>query len=160
MSRTRSPRGAALGVAPELMTKAGDLRKRLPVCTVRGSSGHLYRIAICDGQWQCACPAWTRHTPRSDCKHIMPVKVALRRLADREGCGHLTGDSINMVEPVLAAFLDRHIDPTTGPKDDPGYAFLALLPLVENDPETTMSAWRAVMQMVYDDNTVVNGGQL
>jgi hypothetical protein len=22
------------------------------------------------GGWECSCPAWTMHTPRSDCKHI------------------------------------------------------------------------------------------
>lgn len=23
-----------------------------------------------NGEWQCSCPAWTRNTPRKDCKHI------------------------------------------------------------------------------------------
>ena len=27
-----------------------------------------------DGTWGCACPAWTRHTPRKDCKHIRLIK--------------------------------------------------------------------------------------
>jgi hypothetical protein len=29
-----------------------------------------------DGRWECSCPAWTRHTPRTDCKHIVKVKKA------------------------------------------------------------------------------------
>ena len=28
-----------------------------------------------DGEWQCSCPAWTRNTPREDCKHILKVKL-------------------------------------------------------------------------------------
>jgi hypothetical protein len=31
-----------------------------------------------DGGWECSCPAWTRHTPRKDCKHILRVKDAMR----------------------------------------------------------------------------------
>lgn len=30
------------------------------------------------GGWECSCPAWTRHTPRKDCKHILKVKNAMR----------------------------------------------------------------------------------
>ena len=29
-----------------------------------------------DGRWECSCPAWTRHTPRTDCKHIVKVQKA------------------------------------------------------------------------------------
>jgi hypothetical protein len=29
-----------------------------------------------DGRWECSCPAWTRHTPRTDCKHIVKVRKA------------------------------------------------------------------------------------
>jgi len=29
-----------------------------------------------DGRWECSCPAWTRHTPRTDCKHIVKVQQA------------------------------------------------------------------------------------
>jgi hypothetical protein len=29
-----------------------------------------------NGTWECSCPAWTRHTPRTDCKHIIKVKKA------------------------------------------------------------------------------------
>ena len=35
-----------------------------------------------DGRWECSCPAWTRHTPRTDCKHIVKVQesqLLLRR---------------------------------------------------------------------------------
>ena len=31
-----------------------------------------------DGRWECSCPAWTRHTPRADCKHIRKVQDANR----------------------------------------------------------------------------------
>ena len=31
-----------------------------------------------DGGWECSCPAWTRHMPRRDCKHILRVKDAMR----------------------------------------------------------------------------------
>ena len=31
-----------------------------------------------DGGWECSCPAWTRNTPRKDCKHILKVKDAMR----------------------------------------------------------------------------------
>jgi hypothetical protein len=31
-----------------------------------------------DGRWECSCPAWTRHTPRVDCKHIIKVQTASR----------------------------------------------------------------------------------
>ena len=27
-----------------------------------------------DGVWECSCPAWTMHTPRADCKHIVLVR--------------------------------------------------------------------------------------
>jgi len=27
-----------------------------------------------DGNWACSCPGWTRHVPRTDCKHIRTVK--------------------------------------------------------------------------------------
>jgi hypothetical protein len=30
-----------------------------------------------DGGWECSCPAWTRHTPRTDCKHIRSVQKAI-----------------------------------------------------------------------------------
>jgi hypothetical protein len=31
-----------------------------------------------NGTWECSCPAWTRHMPRADCKHIRNVQAALR----------------------------------------------------------------------------------
>ena len=27
-----------------------------------------------DGVWECSCPAWTMHTPRADCKHIVMIR--------------------------------------------------------------------------------------
>lgn len=33
-----------------------------------------------DSAWECSCPAWTRHTPRRECKHILKVKGALATL--------------------------------------------------------------------------------
>lgn len=32
-----------------------------------------------DGGWECSCPAWTMHTPRKDCKHIVNVRGASGR---------------------------------------------------------------------------------
>ena len=29
-----------------------------------------------DTGWECYCPAWTRHMPRVDCKHIILVRKA------------------------------------------------------------------------------------
>ena len=35
-----------------------------------------YTVAIdAEGNWGCSCPAWTRHMPRKDCKHIRQVKA-------------------------------------------------------------------------------------
>jgi hypothetical protein len=28
-----------------------------------------------NGTWECSCPAWTRHMPRADCKHIAQIKL-------------------------------------------------------------------------------------
>ncbi len=28
-----------------------------------------------DGNWACNCLGWTRHVPRTDCKHIKEVKA-------------------------------------------------------------------------------------
>ena len=30
-----------------------------------------------EGNYACSCPAWTRHTPRRDCKHIKRVRQGL-----------------------------------------------------------------------------------
>ena len=30
-----------------------------------------------DGHYACSCLGWTRHTPRSDCRHITEVKMGL-----------------------------------------------------------------------------------
>jgi hypothetical protein len=35
-----------------------------------------------NGGWECSCPAWTRHTPRADCKHIDRIKRVLRTTPD------------------------------------------------------------------------------
>lgn len=152
--RTRAPRGAALDAAPELLTKAGDLRKRLPVCAVQGSGVKPYKITICDGQWQCACRAWCTTVPRRDCKHIGPVKLAIQQWAERNGAGGSSGlhrFGVHYPESALATFLSQHFG-ADGPVDDLGHAFLALIPLVDSDAETTANAWRCALQMVYDAN--------
>lgn len=28
-----------------------------------------------DGTWACSCPAWTRQSPRQNCKHILSILV-------------------------------------------------------------------------------------
>jgi hypothetical protein len=30
-----------------------------------------------DGRWECSCPRWINHMPRTDCKHIDKVKRAV-----------------------------------------------------------------------------------
>lgn len=41
--------------------------------------GSYYVVAhrVSPDRWECGCPAWTRHTPRADCKHITQVRQAL-----------------------------------------------------------------------------------
>jgi len=43
---------------------------------VESSDGkRYYTISLSDqGVWGCSCPAWTRHMPRVDCKHIARIK--------------------------------------------------------------------------------------
>lgn len=38
-----------------------------------------------DGNWACSCIGWTRHMPRTDCKHIREVK---------EGGGQSLSDAV------------------------------------------------------------------
>ena len=38
-----------------------------------------------DGRWECSCPAWTRHTPRTDCKHIIKVQKASKAAPQAAG---------------------------------------------------------------------------
>lgn len=28
-----------------------------------------------DGSWECSCPAWTRQSPRQDCKHVLQIRL-------------------------------------------------------------------------------------
>jgi len=46
---------------------------------VTGSSGSNYTVSQekLSTYWHCSCPAWTRNTPRTDCKHILKVKLFL-----------------------------------------------------------------------------------
>jgi len=47
------------------------------VASFTKSSQKPYKISErYDGRWECSCPAWTRHTPRTDCKHIIKVRKA------------------------------------------------------------------------------------
>lgn len=42
---------------------------------VQGSAKKPYVVSLTDnGEWQCSCPAWTRTSPRKDCKHIKRIK--------------------------------------------------------------------------------------
>lgn len=36
-----------------------------------------------DGHWECACPAWTRHMPRKNCKHIARLLAFLSSIKER-----------------------------------------------------------------------------
>lgn len=71
--------------AKEKELQKGDVRKlpavNSPLWTsqwaVMGSGATPYIVSHKkDGEWQCSCPAWTRNTPREDCKHILRVKLA------------------------------------------------------------------------------------
>ncbi|MBU1067682.1 hypothetical protein KKE60_07825 [Patescibacteria group bacterium] len=44
---------------------------------VESESGHgSYTVGQdAGGNWGCSCPAWTRHVPRRDCKHITTVRM-------------------------------------------------------------------------------------
>jgi len=38
--------------------------------------GGTYTVAKDEhGNYACSCPGWTRHTPRTDCKHIREVRA-------------------------------------------------------------------------------------
>lgn len=37
-----------------------------------------------DGGWECSCPAWTRHMPRTDCKHIDLIRRGAEFAAPRQ----------------------------------------------------------------------------
>ena len=42
------------------------------------SSRHekFYTVSLThSGEWQCSCPAWTRQSPRINCKHILSIIV-------------------------------------------------------------------------------------
>ena len=43
---------------------------------VKSASADGYYTVAQDtaGNYACSCPGWTRHTPRTDCKHIIAVK--------------------------------------------------------------------------------------
>ena len=50
------------------------------VASVRGSARLPYVVSAdpVTAGWECSCPAWTRNTPRTDCKHILLVKLVLQ----------------------------------------------------------------------------------
>jgi hypothetical protein len=37
------------------------------------SSDKIYTVSLKDSVYSCSCPAWTRRTPRKNCKHINRV---------------------------------------------------------------------------------------
>ena len=50
-----------------------EYRKQWPV---QGSAKDPYTVSVTvDGAWSCSCIGWTRHMPRSDCKHIKKIKA-------------------------------------------------------------------------------------
>ena len=55
---------------------------------VQGSSSapYIVSLSVIDAKgWECSCPAWTRNTPRSDCKHILKAKLHLVNKGDKVG---------------------------------------------------------------------------
>lgn len=56
--------------------------------------------AMTEEGWACSCPNFTRHTPRTDCKHILNVKL-------KEGLGGVTKGKAKMAstdDKTLAEF--------------------------------------------------------
>lgn len=47
---------------------------KAPYIISRRDEGHANGSTTSEG-WACACPNFTRHTPRTDCKHILNVKL-------------------------------------------------------------------------------------
>lgn len=106
----------------EIGTKSGSNQKRR--FTVPGSGKmsytvvQLYHTPDPSREWQCSCPAWTRHVPRTDCKHIIRVKVENMTTKESEAykqvAAMLKSSGINhqhlanLLKPTVA------IDPNTG----------------------------------------------
>ena len=44
-----------------------------------------------EGNWGCSCVGWTRHTPRTDCKHIREVKAGGGQTITEHIIGKLEG---------------------------------------------------------------------
>ena len=75
-------------LVPEEKMKNGDIRK-LPKANsplwvtqwaVQGTAAKPYVVTYSTkpntaNVWSCSCPDWTKHTPRTNCKHILNVIV-------------------------------------------------------------------------------------
>lgn len=73
----------------EIYPSASTNQKRRWI--VPGSKDMKYTVVVLKASedpsrlWQCSCPAWTRHTPRKDCKHITRVKAEMNVNTDSYG---------------------------------------------------------------------------
>ena len=81
------------------------------IAEVLGSAAKPYRASYHkeSGQYLCSCPAWTRHTPRTDCKHLVRVKKAI-------GGEHESTYSVELTEEgqKLKAALSGILNSITG----------------------------------------------
>jgi hypothetical protein len=89
---------------------------------IASSSGRgAYTVQeLADGSWRCACPAWTRHTPRRDCKHIAEARTMP------------SGMTPGAVDALLTLAM---VDAVTAIRDDTGALRKIYVPLLPLGPE-------------------------
>ena len=112
-------KGVCLDCHQVTKMKNGEIRNRpkidCPMFTdqwlVGGSAKAPYVITHKSGTWQCSCPDWTKHTPRTDCKHIVNVKKYEGILVENHA-GH----------PLLLMPSSKFIKPTAPAKTENPFA--------------------------------------
>lgn len=126
-----------------------DPLRRMFVAKVQSNSErsfNAYTITIRDGNWECACRAWTTQVPRVDCKHIARVKESIVMITRHPDVNNVVGVHFG---PTWVAFFTRNID---GIKRD---AVMALLTLVDTRDNAnaldTSGAWNTIIGIINDD---------
>jgi len=144
--------GGLIVAAKRAKLEDGDPRKRLAMAAVQSESSatRWYNVTIRDGQWECACPAWTRYMPRADCKHIVRVKevfqVALDpTITDKEMVVFDVGRSHGIrFEAAWCTFVNKHIALRTPAGD------AVLLALTLLDSENPSIIWGNIIGIIHD----------
>lgn len=72
----------------------GSMKGVLRRWVVKGSGKMSYTVAKWSSDYQgqlfsCSCPAWTRHTPRTDCKHVLKVKFEMVGVVEKKSVDDL-----------------------------------------------------------------------